>query len=190
MEYTDPRFHLMTRKGVSPDLVLGMLPANREDWNATPKFLGWPAQFQRVHATMTEASTRLVKGLEVVLNEPEGSAQELLGLTGMTHLGVELTDRVSHHHTYEDETVLPRFLTLFPHLTTTVDLLEKDHHVLDDMLVQSRQVFSSLHPKHSKKSDIEIALRQATNLRSVLHRHTYDEEDLLIPPMLDGDVHL
>lgn len=185
-----PEFHLTTRENVSPDLILGMLPANRAEWNETPMFLGWPAQFQRVHFTMTEASARLVNGLEALLDEPEGSAQELLGLTGMNHLGVELVDRISHHHAYEDETVLPRILALFPHLTTAVDLLENDHKVLENALGQSRQVFAMLRPNESKKSAIEIALEKATELNRILHRHTYDEEDLLIPPMLDKNAHL
>ena len=50
----------------------GMLPVNGAAWNETPAFLGWPAELQRVHAAMTEASTRLVNGLEVLLDEPEG----------------------------------------------------------------------------------------------------------------------
>lgn len=127
MDYLNPKLHLLIRAHVSPETMPGMRPAHRSEWTDVPLFLGWPAQFQRVHATMTEASTRLVNGLEVLLDEPEGSAQELLGLSGMNHLGMELVDRVSHHHAYEDRTVLPRFLALFPELTTTVDLLENDH---------------------------------------------------------------
>lgn len=190
MDYDNPKFHLLTRENLSPEIMLGMLPADRNEWNDTPVFLGWPAQFQRVHATMTEASTRLMSGLEVLLDEPEGSAQELLGLTGMNHLGIELVDRVSHHHAYEDNTMLPRFLALFPDLATTVELLENDHDVLDNVLVQSRRSLESLRPKDSNKLAIDAALKQAVELKRILHRHTYDEEDLLIPPMLDANMHL
>lgn len=70
MDYLDPKVHLTTREKVSPKTILGMRPAHRSAWNDTPLFLGWPAKFQRVHATMTEASARLVNGLEVLLDEP------------------------------------------------------------------------------------------------------------------------
>lgn len=190
MNYINPRVHLLSRKQVSPETVPGMLPASRREWSDKPFFLGWPAQFQRVHATMTEASARLVTGLEVLLDEPESSAQELLGLKGMNHLGIELVDRISHHHAYEDNTVLPRFLSLFPDLGIAVDLLENDHDVLEGALNTSRQMFQALRPKNSNKAAIDAALNQAAELKRILHRHTYDEEDLLIPPMLDANVHL
>ena len=190
MDYGDPKFHLLTRINVSPETLLGMRPARRSEWAETPLFLGWHAQFQRVHATMTEASARLVNDLEVLLDESEGSVQDLLGISGMNHLGMELIDRVSHHHAYEDETVLPRFLSLFPEKTTSVDLLENDHDVLEGVLTKSRKTFQALRPDASSKEAIDAALKQATELERILHRHTHDEEDLLIPSMLHANVHL
>ena len=189
MDYQKPRFHLSLRDGVSPDILPGMLPADRAAWNETPAFLGWPAELQRVHAAMTEASTRLVNGLEVLLDEPEGSVQELMGLTGMNHLGVELVDRVVHHHGYEDRSVLPQFLNMFPEMEMAVELLERDHDFLDKVLARSRDLFLALEPEVSAKPNVNIALRSAKELQQVLHRHTYDEEDLLIPALLRGEVH-
>lgn len=190
MAYDRPALDLRRREGVSPDLIPGMRPAQRAAWNETPQFLGWPAQFQRVHATMTEASTRLVKGLEALLDEPEGSAQDLLGLTGMHHLGVELVARVSHHHAYEDSTVLPRILAQCPDLSEGVTLLENDHEVLDASLQSARRSFEALDPRESRKTAIDQALQEARTLHRILFRHTYDEEDLLIPAVLARDLHL
>ena len=189
MDYQKPRFHLSLRDGVSPDILPGMLPADRAAWNETPAFLGLPDELQRVHAAMTEASTRLVNGLEVLLDEPEGSLQELMGLTGMNHLGVELVDRVGHHHAYEDSSVLPQFLSMFPEMEMVVELLERDHDFLDKVLARSRDLFLALEPEVSAKPNVNIALRSAKELQQVLHRHTYDEEDLLIPALLRGEVH-
>ncbi|MEM1053694.1 MAG: hemerythrin domain-containing protein [Pseudomonadota bacterium] len=174
---------------MSPDTLPGMLPADRNAWNDTPAFLGWPAELQRVHAAMTEASTRLVNGLEVLLDEPEGSVQELMGLTGMNQLGLELVDRVTHHHAYEDRAVLPQFLSMFPEMGVAVELLERDHDFLDTVLTMSRELFLALQPQVSSKSNVSIALRSAKELQQILHRHTYDEEDLLIPALLHAQVH-
>lgn len=104
----------------------------------------------------------------------------------MNHLGLELVDRVAHHHSYEDSTVLPQFLSLFPEMEAAVDLLENDHHVLDDALNASREVFLNLIPEHSSKAMIAKALAQAKELNRILNRHTYDEEDYLMPPLLNS----
>ena len=104
----------------------------------------------------------------------------------MNHLGLELVDRVAHHHSYEDGTVLPQFLSLFPEIEAAVDLLENDHHVLDDALNASRELFLNLTPEHSSKTTIAKAHAQARELSRILNRHTYDEEDLLIPPLLNS----
>ena len=185
-DYEEPKFNLRTRTSLASELALDLLPADRDAWQVEPRFLGWPARFQRVHATMTEASTRLVSGLDIVLDEPEGSAQEVMGLHGMHKLGVDLVDRVEHHHRYEDNSVLPRFLRLFPDLVQAIDLLENDHLVLHDALENARSSFSILHPETSSKQEIGSARDIAVSLRRILTRHTYDEEDLLISALLDA----
>lgn len=135
---------------------------------------------------MTEASARLVSGLEVVLDEPEGTAQEVMGLHGMHKLGIDLVDRVEHHHRYEDNSVLPRFLRLFPDLVEAIDLLENDHLILHEALESARSAFDVLHPETSSKKEINDARKVAVRLRKTLSRHTYDEEDILISALLNA----
>lgn len=60
----------------------------------------------------------------------EASAQELMGLIGMNQLGMDLVDRLIHYHRFEDNSVLPRFLNLFPYMTMAVELLKGDHEIL------------------------------------------------------------
>ena len=135
---------------------------------------------------MTEASARLVAGLEIVLNEPEGSAQELMGFVGMNKLGLDLVDRIHHHHAYEDYSVLPRFLNLFPPLAGAIDLLEHDHEYLHRVLEKTRVTFAAIRPETSSKMDIDRALKDAAELKRILAQHTYDEEDILIPTLLSA----
>lgn len=183
-DYNAQQFHIASRGNISTDLLPGIFPADRANWDREPHFLGWPAHLQRLHATITEASDRLIAGLEATLDEPDSSAQELMGLTGMNRLGRDLVAHVHGHHAFEDHNVLPGFLSRFPQLSTAIDLLENDHQVLDRALDHAEEVFSILQGQKTSKSQIGKAQQQAKLLDKILNRHTYDEEDILIPAVL------
>ena len=183
-DYNAPEYHIALRGRIGPDLLNGLFPADRSAWDDAPRFLGWPAHLQRLHASISEASARLIGGLEVMLGKPEGSAQELMGLTGMNRVGLDLVSHVHGHHNFEDSNVLPGFLGRFPQLAPAIDLLENDHQVLDQALDQSEQFFDLLRGGETSKSQIGMALEQAKALNKILNRHTYDEEDILIPAVL------
>lgn len=183
-DYNALDYHVTTRDQVNASLLEGMFPADRKVWNKDPQFMAWPAHLQRLHATITEANTRLISGLETILDEPEGSMQEVMGLTGMNRLGIDLIEHVHGHHRFEDANVLPGFLGRFPQLSQAIDLLEKDHVFLDQALDQSEPIFANLNGNGTSKTAINKALEQAKVLNKILYRHTYDEEDILIPAVL------
>lgn len=185
-DYNAPQYHVTSRDKITPELFAGIFPADRSTWDNDPQFLGWPAHLQRLHASLSEGSARLIAGLEVVLDEPEGSAQELMGLTGMNRLANDLVAHVHGHHRFEDHNVLPGFLGRFPQLAGAIDLLEKDHHFLDTSLDQAEHVFAKLQTSGTTKTQINEALVQAKVLGKILNRHTYDEEDILIPAVLNA----
>ena len=120
----------------------------------------------------------------MALDEPDGSAQELLGLTGMNPLGLDLVVHVHGHHAFEDSDVLAGFLGRFPQLSMAIALLEEDHQVLDQALEQSEQVFFQLRGEGATNLQIGKSLEQAKALAKILKRHTYDEEDIPIPAVL------
>ncbi len=183
-DYNALEYNVATRNGVSPSLLAGMFPADRKAWDNDPQFLGWPAHLQRLHAAISEGSARLVGGLEAILDEPEGSVQEMMGLTGMNRLGLDLVSHVHGHHSFEDANVLPGFLGRFPQLAVAIDLLETDHEFLDQALDQSEGAFVALRNEGASKTDVARALEQAKVLNKIINRHTYDEEDILIPAVL------
>ena len=183
-DYAEPQFHVATRSKINTELVPGAFVADRKAWESDPHFLGWPAHLQRLHGAISAASARLVSGLEAALEEPEGSAQERMYVTDMARLGKELVVHVRGHHSFEDGHVLPGFLARFPDLSAAIDLLEKDHRVLDCALDQTEQLLSRIRGERIDRRRIEEVLDQAKVLGKILNRHTYDEEDVLIPAVL------
>jgi len=183
-DYEEPKFHVATRSKITARLLPGTFVADRKAWESDPHFLGWPTHLQRLHGAISAASARLVSGLEATLDEPEGSAQERKYLTNMARVGQDLVAHVRGHHGFEDGHVLPGFLAQFPELSVAIDLLEKDHRVLDSALDQTEQLLPSLRREGIDRRSVGRVLVQAKVLGKILSRHTYDEEDILIPAVL------
>jgi len=182
--YAAPQFHVTTRSKINPRLLPGAFVVDREAWERDPHFFGWPAHLQRLHGAISAASTRLVSGLEAALDEPEGSNQERVYLADMARLGQDLVAHVRGHHSFEDSHVLPGFLARFPDLSAAILLLEKDHRVLDCALGQTEDLLPLLRVEAIDRRRIGQVLDQAKVLGKILSRHTYDEEDILIPAVL------
>jgi len=183
-DYAEPQFHVATRSKITPRLLPGSFVADREAWDRDPNFFGWPAHLQRLHGAISAASVRLVSGLEAALDESEGSDQERMYLTEMARLGENLVAHVRGHHGFEDGHVLPGFLARFPELSAAIALLEKDHRVLDSALDHTEQLLPQLRVVGIDRRRIGQVLDQSKVLGKILNRHTYDEEDILIPAVL------
>lgn len=183
-DYAAPQHHISTREVISAELLQGAFPANRATWDDFPRFSSWPTDLQQSHAVISEAGNRLIFGLEKLLDEPEGSIPELIGLKGMNRLGSSLIAQLNAHQSFEDSDVLPGFLDRFPHLATVIDLLEKDHAYVEIALNRADAAFAKLHAQGTSKMTVDQALEQAQLLTQIVRRHTHDEEDILIPPVL------
>ena len=147
----------------------------------------WPSRLQRLHASILDASDNLVDGLQKTLDQPERSLQEVLGLTGMRKLGLDLVEHVQIHHRTEDKHILPRFLGRFPDLRRAISLIENDHHFLDNAMDVAEITFDALAQPGVQKNHVASALASANSLDRLLKRHTHDEENILIPAALSGE---
>ncbi|WP_166416797.1 hemerythrin domain-containing protein [Cochlodiniinecator piscidefendens] len=186
IDYQDPKFHLLSRGRINADLIDGLFPIERSEWGNYRHFQEWPMHVLRLHRVISDACNRLIKGFERILDGSESGSEYLIANSGMAQLGLDLVAHVHHHHNYEDVNVLPGFMARFPQLTNAIDLLEKDHVFLNDTLYQSEVVFAQLRRKGAGKMQIDKALEQAKILSRILTLHTEDEEDVLIPAVLDA----
>lgn len=94
------------------------------------------------------------------------------------------------HHQIEDHAYFPKFRMLDPRMIAGFDLLEQDHHVIHAALVASADEARGLLAAMTADADTRRRAADryadgADRLLSLLLRHLADEEDLVIPAMLE-----
>lgn len=101
------------------------------------------------------------------------------------HLG-----NLDGHHQVEDQYYFPRFRALDKRMRAGFDLLERDHEAIHHLLQQSAEGASHLLASLQRDRDAQRAAAdsyadRAQRLLALLDRHLDDEEDLVIPAMLE-----
>jgi hemerythrin-like domain-containing protein len=94
------------------------------------------------------------------------------------------------HHQIEDAVYFPKFRQLDPRMQQGFDLLENDHELIHSALVTSldaaRQLVVALPRGARAAQTANDGYADATDrLIQLLARHLADEEDLVIPAMLE-----
>jgi len=88
------------------------------------------------------------------------------------------------HHGFEDSSVFPAFKLQHPRLSAAIELMEQDHHALDQLLevlhLRSQQSVQALR----LRSEVESARLEADHLEQMLHGHMQNEEEILVPVYL------
>ena len=103
---------------------------------------------------------------------------------------------LDHHHRIEDNHFFPIFMEAEKRLVKGIELLEEDHHVIDAQVHHMINVANALLQTGVEDHD---GLKRAGNdfadasdkIVALLHRHLDDEEEIVVPVMLDrGEVEL
>ncbi|NIJ23706.1 hemerythrin domain-containing protein [Sphingomonas japonica] len=94
------------------------------------------------------------------------------------------------HHRIEDAAYFPKFRALDPRMAAAFDLLENDHHRIDAALHAALEtaramVDSARGPTAAARSAIDRHADAFTDLTTLLDRHLADEEEIVIPAMLE-----
>ena len=102
-----------------------------------------------------------------------------------SHLG-----HLDSHHQVEDQYYFPRFRRLDERMKAGFDLLERDHEAIHQLLEQSAEGASNLlaslqRNRDAQRAAADIYVDKAQRLLALLDRHLGDEEDLVIPAMLE-----
>lgn len=93
-----------------------------------------------------------------------------------------------HHHA-EDHHYFPLYARAAPELIKGFDLLENDHQLLHEALLDTftcaREIFHRAHRDHRVHRDLIVAMGASSGrLHKYLIRHLDDEEDVVVPFVL------
>ena len=178
---------LATRSGLPDDLRLMLVRYPRDDWSAHPNlgemarfWLSRHAMFRELGAMLEDASARFRDDSIDAKAFAEFFAPRLQFLLQQLH---------AHHH-IEDEHYFPIFRKVDARLVQGFDMLEGDHDALSANIKNSVNAANEFLRALNGQPDAirhaaERYMQSGAILLRGLTRHLDDEEDLIVPIILD-----
>jgi len=182
--YASPADHVAVRPGLSDDLRKLLVAIPKEKWQDHPNYWRGADFWQGVHRAILSQSGAFAGGLQE-LSELSGDALERgLLLNELRQLGRQLLGHAHVHHHVEDDHYFPRLKRAYPRLARPIDLLDGDHRALEENLAAVDEHLRVLSTETADRDTIGRALDDARALDRLLNRHIADEEDIVIPVLL------
>ena len=178
---------LATRGGLPEEIAYLRATYPAPDWRTHRNFGELSAFWLQVHASLRDHGAGLQR---TTLAFREGR----LDVAGFQRFFVphlnQFLQHLNAHHQIEDSAYFPKFRALDRRMEIGFDLLENDHHVIHDALLASADRARGLLAAMPRDDDTRRRAADhyadgADALLALLLRHLADEEDLVIPAMLD-----
>ncbi len=182
-----PELHLPDRDGLSDEIAYLRAAYPKPHWQGHANY-GQLADFWlQVHSSLRAHGAhlqQLTQGFRDAAQDPAGFQQAFVpAINGfLQHLNA--------HHQIEDSAYFPKFRALDPRMAAGFDLLEADHHVIHEAIGASVDSARAMLAGFAQGRDTERRATAANaaasdRLLDLLLRHLADEEDLVIPAMLE-----
>ena len=191
MKDIDKALTVDVRNGLPDELLELLRKYPRDRWANDARLQGLAEGWLQRHNLFRELSV-LAGGMTTDLREGRTSPTSFLPLF-QRRMGV-LLGELKMHHRVEDDHYFPTFAAAAPRLQKGFDILDNDHSVIhgaiDSLGTASREIIAALSGKLSgRDGDVpRVAERLAGEIEGfdrTLLRHLEDEEDLIIPLILE-----
>jgi iron-sulfur cluster repair protein YtfE (RIC family) len=177
---------LAVRSGLPDPLRLLVERYPRIGWEAHPNFtmltrywLDRHLGFRRMQATLAEDTRSFLDKGE----EPRAYAGRLY------RVAAQLIDELHGHHSIEDHHYFPMLQALDARIGWGFDLLERDHQALDgvirDLAEATNGVLAAVRAGEGAEPAAAVLDGRIAGLGRLLDRHLVDEEELVVPVILD-----
>ena len=181
---------LEKRLGLPDDLRFLLAKYPREDWTAHDNIQGLASAWLQRHDMFREFG-RILEGAIGDHREDRTTPEEFARFFAPRlrfFLG-----QLNGHHSIEDEHYFPLFAKAEKRLKSGFDILDSDHHVIHESLERNAEAANGfLRALHEDAGRQRLAAEAYANenarLIAMLTRHLADEEDLIIPLILDRDL--
>jgi Hemerythrin HHE cation binding domain len=182
--YASPADHVAVRQRLSDNLRQLLLAIPKEEWQGHPNYWRGADFWQGVHRAILSESGTFAAGLRQLSELPKDELERGLLLNEIRYLGRHLLGHAHAHHHVEDDQYFPRFKRAYPRLARPIDLLDGDHRALEENLAAVEGHLRALNNEMADRDAIGRALDDARALDRLLNRHIADEEDIVIPVLL------
>ena len=181
---------LETREGLPDDLRFLAEQYPRGEWQAHSNIHGMAGFWLQRHDMFREMGVLLTGGI-ADYREGRKDAREFAAFFA-PRLNLFLGN-LDGHHNVEDHHYFPVFAKAEPRLGRGFDILDGDHHLIHDALERNAETANAFLRALQESEDRQRFAADAyadenSRLIAMLKRHLDDEEDLIIPLILDrGD---
>ncbi|MEG3175978.1 hemerythrin domain-containing protein [Sphingomonas sp. RB3P16] len=178
---------LSDRVGVPAEIAYLRAAYPAPQWRSHRNYGELSAFWLSVHASLREQGGQ-VQQVTAALREGriDPAAFQSAFVPRFNHFLQHLTG----HHQIEDHAYFPKFRALDPRMVAGFDLLENDHAVIDatlhETVEQARALLAALgQPGDARLVATDRFAGASDHLMGLLARHLADEEDLVLPAMLE-----
>ena len=181
---------LETREGLPDDLRFLAEQYPRGEWQAHSNIHGMAGFWLQRHDMFREMGVLLTGGI-ADYREGRKDAREFAAFFA-PRLN-RFLGNLDGHHNVEDHHYFPVFAKAEPRLRRGFDILDGDHHLIHDALERNAETANAFLRALQEGEDRQRFAADAyadenSRLIAMLKRHLDDEEDLIIPLILDrGD---
>lgn len=175
------------RRGLPADIAYLLQKYPRAAWPRDGGFDGIASAWLEHHDWFRDVGGLLRKGTEAYREADEDPAAFRAFFAPRLRWFLQ---RLEGHHGIEDEAAFPVFRALDRRLVIGMDLLEEDHGTIHQLLVSTVESGAALAKalpsgRDAARTAADAYAANADRLLDYLMRHLHDEEDLVIPTILD-----
>ena len=170
---------LASRKGLPPGFDTLLRAHPRDGWEAHPEFGALTRFWLERHLGFRAILDRLRSEAEAAMQgdlDPQAHARHLSRLGGM------FLDGLHGHHSIEDQVYFPKLIRLAPPLARGFAILDDDHHRLHEELDAFAAAANGVLRGEAEVGPLSDGLSRMSRF---LDRHLTDEEDLVVPVILE-----
>ncbi len=184
LDYNLPEYHVNKRKKLPSSIQETLLESMRSEWQNHPRFGGKASFFMRIHRDLIDGAAELSRGVEQLLDVPSNDIGETIARMNLLPFSKNLISFAHHHHEIEDHGYFPEFGRIYPELNRGLSLLDGDHKELDAALDDTQMALNKLNGPSITRDQLAELHKGSKGLESILNRHIWDEEEVIIPIFL------
>lgn len=175
-----------TRRGLPDEMQALLRDYPRDAWPDHPNFAASIQNWMGAHEMFRQLGDLTQSDTEAFLDNNLDMQDYVVRLSRFGNL---LVRNLHGHHTWEDRSFFPELQKADARFVDGLDMLEMDHHALDDVLTNftqsaNRVVQLAQLDTSQVASEAGDVLAASARISGFLGRHLEDEEDLVVPIIL------